>query len=68
MTDCGELNGDCASIADEANYNSMLNSKPLPVLPTGGNMWMENGERCYARWFPKHHAPIGEPLAHNRAR
>ncbi|MDB5638804.1 MAG: hypothetical protein JWP51_3712, partial [Bradyrhizobium sp.] len=26
MTDCAELNGDCANIADEANYNSMLNS------------------------------------------
>jgi len=36
MTDCAELNGDCASIADEANYNSMLNSKPLPVLADRG--------------------------------
>jgi hypothetical protein len=30
--------------------------KPLPVQPTGVNMWMTNGERCYARWLPKDHA------------
>jgi hypothetical protein len=53
MTDCAELNGDCANIADEANYNSMLNSKPLPGLPTGATC----GWRTASGVTPRFSAP-----------
>jgi hypothetical protein len=31
-------------------------------------MWMKNGERCYARWFPKDHASRGKPVAQHHSR
>jgi hypothetical protein len=42
--------------------------KPLPVQPTGVNMCMKNGERYYARWLLKGHAPRRKPKALSRSR
>src|SRR6266851_4269902 len=44
------------------------NNKPLPAQPTGVNMWMTSGERCYVRWLFKEHASRWKPVAHNRSR
>jgi hypothetical protein len=41
---------------NKATCGRRLKSKPLPVQPTGANMWMKNGERCYDRWLFKDHA------------
>jgi len=43
-------------------------SKPLPVQPTGVDMWMKNGERRYARWLLKDHAYWLKPTARKRSR
>jgi hypothetical protein len=34
--------------AVKSSRNRLPKYKPLSVQPTGANMWMTNGERCYA--------------------